>query len=484
MRHAWSVDPYTTDAVAVRRCIAHFFAHAESCMILRLLPEGPWTRWIAQSAGRKSPADIMLLYSVLALGVMVVGGEKKLAAEYAQVAMFAQRNLGYRCLQLIQSRMILSVYSTALANHEEATQLLGEALKDAYNMPLYVELDSCREANMTTWPMGLSRAGYSETRRRTMWSLFMLERLNGMFPSRPLAINAKELRIRLPMDNQSFEQQADRWMPQLDMNNHTGSASVDTAVDIPSALVKVVHLWTECQSGVYTMINHPNDPAADEAQFRALLHMATSWYKSLPHRLTSSSNNLESACFSGNATAVLAINILYSQAILKLNRYRHGAPRMPANVQERFSDECHLHAWKLMDMIRAYERLRHDRPSSYSMLPFPTIRACIEAIDVLTATGSMSQTEELCKVLRSARAVIETMATVWDVAGDARYAVERRLGQITHIEGYRSQSGSPFEGYQVYSTTLKSGIRDERWSISEPLDNTYPRDTDIVYATC
>lgn len=484
LSRAWATDPYTTDPGAIKRVITQFFSHTDSCVLLRMLPEGPWTRWVSQSAGRKSEADLALLYSMLALSVVLVGDNKDIAADYAQVALFAQRKLRYTCLQLVQSRIIMSVYATALGNNEEASALLTHAIKDAFAMGLDMELDRSSEANLNVFPMGMRRSGYSEARRRTMWSLFILERLNGVFPDRPLALSPSDIHIRLPMDNQSFEQQADRWMPVLDARSTINPSSPDAAVDIPSTLVRIVYIWAECQGTVHTMASRPRDPATDEGLLRRLSHMVSDWHESLSNRLTFSSTNLESACFSGNATAVLAINLLYSQSVVKINRYHSGASRMPTTVQNRHSRECREHAWELMEMIRAYERLRHDRPSSYSMLPFVTIRACTEAIDVLTAAGSMPQMDDLFKLLRSARAVIENLCTVWDMARDARYAIERRLGQITHINSRRAQPTTPFDGYSIYKSRTENGEPVDNWAISEPLDNTYPKDTDLVYHGC
>lgn len=59
------------------------------------------------------------------------------------------------------------------------------------------------------FPFGMCFAGFSECRRRTSWSCFVLERLSGLFPSHIGVINKEDVFLSLPRDIQGFENQVD-----------------------------------------------------------------------------------------------------------------------------------------------------------------------------------------------------------------------------------------------------------------------------------
>lgn len=59
-------------------------------MIMRFFPERIFRLWVSGPARDKSPEDLMVFYSVLAIGVALSGGPRHIAYEYAQVAHYAQ----------------------------------------------------------------------------------------------------------------------------------------------------------------------------------------------------------------------------------------------------------------------------------------------------------------------------------------------------------------------------------------------------------
>jgi hypothetical protein len=184
LHRAWQTDPYVTDPQSINAVIGQFFANIDSTMILSFLPEHSTKSWVANSAHRKSPEDLMLLYSILAVGVALSGGHKNIAFEYAQVANYAQQRVTTNCLQVAQSRILLAVYFYSVSRRREATEVMAAATTTVASLQLNIELENTREASLPTFPLGLTRAGYSESRRRTLWALFMLERLNGLYPDR------------------------------------------------------------------------------------------------------------------------------------------------------------------------------------------------------------------------------------------------------------------------------------------------------------
>jgi hypothetical protein len=77
-----------SDPQFVLSTVSSFFVHADGTG-LRFLPERLFKEFVQASAHRKSPEDLMLVYSVLALGVSLSGGSRLAAHEYAEVARYA-----------------------------------------------------------------------------------------------------------------------------------------------------------------------------------------------------------------------------------------------------------------------------------------------------------------------------------------------------------------------------------------------------------
>lgn len=66
----------------------------------------------------------------------------------------------------------------------EAIDLISAAISIAIFLQLNLELDKSIDSRQKTYPYGLDREGFAESRRRTYWACFVLERLKGIFPVR------------------------------------------------------------------------------------------------------------------------------------------------------------------------------------------------------------------------------------------------------------------------------------------------------------
>lgn len=73
LNRAWQTDPYVSDPEAISTVISSF-VHTDSTMALRFLPETAFTSWLAGNAHIKSLEDLMLIYSILAVGIALSGG--------------------------------------------------------------------------------------------------------------------------------------------------------------------------------------------------------------------------------------------------------------------------------------------------------------------------------------------------------------------------------------------------------------------------
>lgn len=167
LNRAWCTDPSLSDPQSIRTVISHFFVHLDSTMIVRFIPENVFKTWVVNPGHRKSPEDLMLLYSILAVGVALSNGPKPIAYEYASVAHYAQKLTTVSCLQLVQTRILLALYYLSISRVSEASEMISAAVATAACLQLNVELEESREAGLLTFPFGMSKAGYCEARRRT-----------------------------------------------------------------------------------------------------------------------------------------------------------------------------------------------------------------------------------------------------------------------------------------------------------------------------
>ncbi|KAJ6781107.1 hypothetical protein PWT90_00688 [Aphanocladium album] len=471
---AWRTDVYMSDPRSIHDVVTQFFVHVDSTMLLKFLPESVWKVYLANSSDRKQPEDLMLLYSVLTVGVALSGGPKHIASEYAQVAHYAQKNLDFNCLQLVQSRILMAVYSISVDRIHDASELLSSAMAVAASLQLNVELEKSTEANMTHYPYGMTRNGYKESRRRTLWSLFMLERFNGIFPNRSPMINPEDLYIRLPTDNQSFEKQIERDEPVFDPYNLTASTRVGSR-NVLANLVEMAHLWAECQVALYRIACRPASASAESTRIQTLAKKIRGWFTCLPDNLSFTTNNLEDSVYSGNAGAFLSLHLLYHHAMIKVNRYHSAASQLGSQLQSSYTHNCFGHATGILDLMHSFDILRR-RKSSVTMLPRITGMAAVEAVDTLTANGTMSGLLDQINNTREALAAIDSLSNMWEDVTATRMAIHKRLDELHYIREQGPRSTSIARGYRAVETG--SGFR---WQICEPIDALLPKEMDIVY---
>ncbi|PTB62843.1 N-terminal binuclear Zn cluster-containing/DNA binding domain-containing protein [Trichoderma citrinoviride] len=479
---AWRTDPFASTPDLITSALSRFFANVDSTMILQFLPEEVFQRWVVTSVGQKSPEDLMLLYSILAVGSALCGDPKHIAFEYAQVAHYAQRMTGVQCLQLVQSKILLAVYYISTCRAREADELISSAAAGAACLQLSLELDHSRESVMTVYPLGLNRTGYAEARRRTLWSLFMLERLGGLFPERPPMTNAEDIYIRLPADLNSFEKQAESHARTFDPycgRDVSDERSSDTTVT--GYYLEMVHIWSDCQASIYRMASRRTSTEAD-TKLQDLVKRAKNWAASLPSRMTFGGANIESAAFTRSTGSFLSMHFLYHHTMIELNRHRYGAGQLPKDVQLGHSAECREHASRVLEMLNSLERILRVRSALLSIPPPAMAVAVTEAVDVLTASGPMAVLGEVIDRVRIAQSAVDKMKDVWEASSKDGLAIHRRLQKLNRIRELGSRPPSPIQGYRLLPLSDDTKEKElSHWQIFDPLEQTFPRDMDVIY---
>ncbi|KAF7559059.1 hypothetical protein G7046_g5103 [Stylonectria norvegica] len=483
LNRAWLTDPDMSDPQSIRTVISHFFVHLDSTVIMRFVPEEAFKNWVASPSHRKSPEGLMLLYSILAVGVALSRGPKSIAFEYAQVAQYAQKMTTVNCLELVQSRILLSLYYLSISRICEANEMISAAVATAASLQLNVELDDSVEAGLLSFPFGMTKGGYREARRRTFWSLFMLERLNGLFPDRLAMINAEDIYTRLPADSHSFEHQVEVLTPTFNPYSSNVGGAGDQGLGVSAYLVEMVHIWSNDLSRIYRMARRTNFLESDYESAQRVLVRIQEWHQALPPRLTFSASNLESAALAGNLGCFLIMHLLYNHALIKLNRHTVAAGHASPHAQSIHAQRCFEHANNVLDIVKAlvrFHRLGQTVPSA----PPPIMAIVVtEAVDVLTASGRLSHLGDVIESVRMAQEVVDAMGSIWEDTRSARDVIDQRLGMLLRIRDRGSQPTSPVEGYRiVYGSEGREEERSLRWQISNPIEKLYPKDMDNIYA--
>nr|CAD11360.1 conserved hypothetical protein [Neurospora crassa] len=480
---AWQTDPYVSDPESVISTIASFFVCIDATTF-RFLPEKAFKIWVQNLAHHKnkSPEDLMLVYSILALGSLLsIAGSSRLdhktekTNHYAQVARYATEH-ATMSIQLVQARILLSLYYMAVSKPIDANEMSSSAMSAAAYLQLNLELDQSPDVGRNSFPYGLTRAGFSECRRRTFWSCFLLERLNGLFPTRMAVINTADIFLRLPMDIRSFEEQEDVSVPVSTFENinssglpepdqeHRDMQTVDkgTKAGMMGYLIQVVALWGQVMALIYRVAHSGSHLSEGEVDVMAGFHQR------LLSRLESwrTANHIEA---SGNAS-----------------------------------------------------------PDGTSMPPPFTSFAVLEALDVLSAEGRIQHLPELIDSLAIARSVLEILGMVWEDARAHKTILDHRLDRLVALRekteglhdalavplagrgrGNMSEYEFEFGGTRVYVANPDDSLdrtyyngedgtlcdaKDEKrvaatfsegvlsWQMGEMLETRFPREMDCIYA--
>jgi len=485
---AWQTDPYVSDPESVTSTISSFFRQTDAAA-LRFLPEGAFTSWVKSSAYRKSPEDLMLVYSILAVSVALSGGPRHTAHEYSQVARYAVDH-GALSIQLVQSRILLSLYYLAISRPVDAIDMSSSAISTAMCAQLNLEFSESRDKSRTTFPFGLAKEGYVECRTRTFWSCFILERLNGLFPTRVAIIQPDDVFIRLPAEVGSFEAQRLVGTPVAFDPYFANSEVLRLGVGAMGYLVELVAIWGDVMSAIYRLAHKSSTDGFNYEEHHGMaLSRLHQWKNCLPPGLQFSPANLSSIVREDQGTLIL-MHILYHLAVIKLHRHlpKHLVDQ-PTQLNRAMVAQEHGRA--LLDIVCA---LAKDSGMGRISIPPPfTAVAIMETTDVLTAEGGVQDLAGLVDGLALAHSVLDVLGSVWDDAKVHQMAMNHRIDMLVTLRDRTRASTPPggsdlvsIPGMRVYmyrdagqsKRKLPTGLR---WQIPEALECRFPQDMDIVY---
>lgn len=176
VRFHWNNDPYDADALVTTHYIELYFNHVNTASH-RIFPRGPFSRWL-EAERCKSPDDLMLIYSMMALGTTfsLKPDRKAKGSLFSQIGRIAvDKSQSKYSLQLAQSRILLALYHFASGDSAVAWDFVGMGMRATLGLKLNLE-EECKDVReCDSLEYGLNRNALSECRRRTYWSAYIID---------------------------------------------------------------------------------------------------------------------------------------------------------------------------------------------------------------------------------------------------------------------------------------------------------------------
>lgn len=172
----WSTDPFEANAESTMHYLEMYLVYVNS-RIFQLVPKEPFLRWVT-SCRTKSLDDKMLLYSMLAMGSIFSDRSERIVAgkRFFTTAKYAvDKGQPRLTLQLAQSRIILSLWYSAIGALTNAWDFIGSASRAVCGLRYNVEPDGPGANIHENCQYGLHPQALVECHRRTFWAVFILD---------------------------------------------------------------------------------------------------------------------------------------------------------------------------------------------------------------------------------------------------------------------------------------------------------------------
>lgn len=173
---SWGANPYQVDPVVTMHYMETYFLHINAATY-RIFPRKHFLHWVKNETA-KSPNDLMLIYTMLAMGSIFSGRNERNheGPLFSKIARYAEeKNHGNYSLQLVQSRLLLAFYHFSTGDTHKAWDYGGMGFRVASGLKLNLEEGATDIIENEIMEYGLNRHALAECRRRTFWSAYMMD---------------------------------------------------------------------------------------------------------------------------------------------------------------------------------------------------------------------------------------------------------------------------------------------------------------------
>jgi hypothetical protein len=484
----WQTNPYISHPALVTELLTTFFKNVPETVYC-MFPEGAFKAWVL-SSGEKSPDDLMVIYTILALGTVfsLKPEHRALGAQYGAISRYACDNRHFS-LQLVQSRLLLALYYFAINSPNDAWDFCGSAIRTASGLKLNLEIEKTNDAFLQIFPYGLNRHGYAECRRRTFWSCYIMDRFDGFCSGHLSVIQPEDVFLRLPCDVKLFESQAETQTPFFDLATqppHNANGNIDSL----AYLINISTIWGDVTANIYRTSQRPVTPNSNSAFttfYEATTYRLKSWVDSLPSNYTFSIENLRRATETGKLGTYMTMHTVYHGTVMKLNRYIQKSTLSSTKLAHHVS-VARQHAEALLAVLEALTARGTPTPSTpteravmprHFSSPFVGY-AIVSAIDILTSEFPLSSVPALLTSFGGAQSILAELALFWQSGKNQHALIAQRSRDLSELRD--GQSGAGAIGFKFGNMGVVDSQRGEgNFKMQESLETTFSRGYDCVY---
>lgn len=423
-----ALNPFDTDEALALELLDIYFAHISSTTYC-FLPEHRFRQWVTDRTIPKSSDDLVLIYAVLAIATNFSGRDslRTRGLEFATISRFCNNGREFS-LQLVQSRLLLSLYFYATNANHDSWDYCGGALRAAMGLRLNLELDES-DSNMRSTAFGLNRYGYAECRRRTFWSCYLMDHFCGFCIGQLSTFNPKDIFLRLPCETRHFEAQANVVAPFFDSSRIPNQGMLENA-GVMAYLINMICIWGDVRANNYRGSQTSSAVSSEPFPtfYAKTMMRLDAWSQSLPQRLKFNAENLDATLKDGITGSFVDMHFIFHVTQAKLNRY---VKRETASLQQLQSSFrlAHQHSDMILHMS--------DIVASHASRPFASMYcgyAIVVAIDILTAKGRLKDIPQLRSRLEGSRAILSDLAAFWYSGRKQDETIARRVNTLAMIE--------------------------------------------------
>jgi hypothetical protein len=461
---SWDVDPFEAVPDVTEHYLGHYFTNVNTASYC-MYPRDRFMEWVRRDR-EKTQAEKMLLYAMLAHGSVFSSKaaktrttDRKFFENIAREAMGI--SVGAFSLPMVQTRLILAMLHHALGNGFRAWDYCGMAIRAACGMKLNVEKGlQCITADERP-DFSFDRATLIECRRRTFWSVYIMDRFSGFGSGHLCMLQNENCLLRLPCDESAYARGEIPKTPFFHAPMTDPKLSLETdrsGLGMMAHFVEVSSIWGDVLAQAYRSEYQPVEQYGKPAEefYQQQMARLENWKAGLGAHLYPSQGNIDRAFQGGYIGVFVSLWMLYHCAAMKLCRHVHFQYMEQEHIDRNLAQARH-HACEILRMMPSLAKANRERrmPKSAFTISTPFIGYGIfTSVDILTAAGPLPEFPALLELLSSGSEVVEELAQYWSSARRQWRMIGERFDNLLSAvhEGAKAAKREKIEKTAFYAT--------------------------------
>ncbi|KAL4790300.1 hypothetical protein BDV19DRAFT_402229 [Aspergillus venezuelensis] len=469
----WRADPYMIDFESTIHFIESYLTYVND-RLYYMFPRKRFLLWL-KSCHTKSVDDHMLLYSMMTMGAIFSDRPDRMTAmkRYSRIARYAiERSQNTLTLQLAQTRIILSLWYYAVGALVKSWDAAGAAVRTVCGLRYNVEMGGVIVEQSQPCEYGLHPQALIECRRRTFWTVFLMDRLSCLYAPSTTFISSQTAFLRLPCREDIYEAQEYTTVPffQSFLNQVPSQDSDLSGLSAMALLIDVTSIWGDVSDHVLrlSLISAESYNQVFEEFYGSMVRRSDQWLSRLPDHLAFTVVNLERSIQCRKIDSFISIHLLYHAALLKLNRHARSQLLRPGKAKQ-YVHAARNHAAEILRTALALVRYVSDynvsplttEPSPKENLLSPSIAYVIlSAVDVLSAGGAIIDLPQCINLISAGLDVVRELGYYWAGTKTLASTIEARLDAMMAAQ-QQMASGCDKVAFLFDGSSLDSQVQND-----------------------